>query len=102
MGYPQWDGMHMRKEDMIRLHALLFQMRRTFEATGLAQGKNYFSSYDALGVTPVSLHKDRRSHQHAIFLLGEALSAAAVEHVGAEAQLKNSLHFIHVARPDRL
>ncbi len=92
----------MRKEDMIRLHALLFQMRRTFEATGLASGKNYFASYDGLGVTPVSLHRDRRSHQQAIFLLGEALSAAAVEHVGSEAQLRNALHFMPQARMARL
>lgn len=92
----------MRKEDMIRLHALLFQMRRTFEATGLAEGKDYFVSYDSLGVTPVSLHKDRRSHQRAIFLLGEALSAAAVEHVGAEAQLRNALHFMPQPRGIRL
>ena len=97
-----WDGMHMRKEDMIRLHALLFQMRRTFEATGLAEGKNYFGQYDNLGVTPVSLHRDRRAHQQAIFLLGEALSAAAVEHVGAEAQLKNALHFLPVPKVARL
>ncbi|MHB8605518.1 MAG: UPF0058 family protein, partial [Thermoplasmatota archaeon] len=95
-------GMHMRKEDMIRLHALLFQMRRTFEATGLAGGKNYFGDYDSLGVTPVALHRDRRSHQTAIFLLGEALSKAAVEHVGGEAQLRNQLHFIHQPARARL
>jgi hypothetical protein len=94
--------MHMRKEDMIRLHALLFQMRRTFEATGLAEGRDYFDNYDSLGVTPVSLHKDRRSHQHAIFLLGEALSAAAVEHVGQDAQLRNTLNFLQQPKMARL
>jgi len=93
----------MRKEDMIRLHALLFQMRRTFEATDITKGKiDYFSAYDKLGVTPVSLHRDRRAHQLAIFLLGEALSKAAVEGVGDEADLRNPLHFIHQPRIDRL
>lgn len=93
----------MRKEDMIRLHALLFQMRRTFEATDITKGKlDYFSAYDRLGVTPVSLHRDRRAHQMAIFLLGEALSKAAVEGVGTEADLRNPLHFIHQPRIDRL
>ena len=36
----------MRKEDMIRLHALLFQMRRTFEATKITHGNEYFGAYD--------------------------------------------------------
>lgn len=92
----------MRKEDMIRLHALLFQMRRTFEATEITKGIEYFSAYDKLGVTPVSLHRDRRAHQMAIFLLGEALSKAAVEGVGTQADLKNMLHFIQQPRIDRL
>ena len=93
----------MRKEDMIRLHALLFQMRRTFEATEITEkGSDYFGAYDKLGVTPVSLHRDRRAHQMAIFLLGEALSKAAVEGVGTEADLKNPLHFIHQPRRELL
>jgi len=93
----------MRKEDMIRLHALLFQMRRTFEATQITpSGNEYFPAYDKLGVTPVSLHRDRRAHQMAIFLLGEALSKAAVEGVGNQADLRNPLHFIHQPRIDRL
>lgn len=93
----------MRKEDMIRLHALLFQMRRTFEATKITEAEDdYFGAYDRLGVTPVSLHRDRRAHQMAIFLLGEALSKAAVEGVGAEADLKNPLHFIHQPRREYL
>lgn len=94
--------MHMRKEDMIRLHALLFQMRRTFEAAKITHGVEYFGAYDKLGVTPVSLHRDRRAHQMAIFLLGEALSKAAVEGAGPEADLRNVLHFIHQPRVDRL
>jgi hypothetical protein len=92
----------MRKEDMIRLHALLFQMRRTFEATHITKDLDYFSAYDKLGVTPVSLHRDRRAHQMAIFLLGEALSKAAVEGVGNAADLKNPLHFIHQPRRELL
>jgi len=93
----------MRKEDMIRLHALLFQMRRTFEATQITEkGSDYFGAYDKLGVTPVSLHRDRRAHQMAIFLLGEALSKAAVEGVGNQADLKNPLHFIHQPRRELL
>ena len=92
----------MRKEDMIRLHALLFQMRRTFEATEITKGIEYFAAYDRLGVTPVSLHRDRRAHQMAIFLLGEALSKAAVEGVGTQADLRNALHFIQQPRIERL
>lgn len=85
----------MRKEDEIRLHALLFQMRRVVEATWITEGTNYFDSYDKLGVVPTSLHRDKRAHEMAIFLLGEGLSKAAVECVGVEANLKNMLHFIH-------
>ena len=92
----------MRKEDMIRLHALLFQMRRTFEATKIAVEPGMFDAYDKLGVTPVSLHRDRRAHQMAIFLLGEALSKAAVEGVGSQADLKNALHFIQQPRRELL
>gem|GEM_PF-4360556 len=77
-------------------------MRRTFEATGITTGTEYFTAYDKLGVTPVSLHRDRRAHQMAIFLLGEALSKAAVEGVGHEADLKNALHFIHQPRRELL
>lgn len=93
----------MRKEDMIRMHALLFQTRRFLEVTVL-KGKDHthFAAYDKLGVTPVSLHKDRRAHQMAIFLLGEAISAIMVEEAGAEADLKNKLHFIRDFRIDRL
>lgn len=88
----------MRKEDMIRLHALLFQMRTTFEEKGLAKSED-FGAYDRLGVTPVSLHRDRRTHQMAIFLLGESLSKAAV--LGSD-HLKHQLHFINQPRIERI
>ena len=93
----------MRKEDMIRLHALLFQMRRTFEAKGIGRpGVEYFVAYERLGVTPVSLHRDRRAHQMAIFLLGEALSKAAVDSGGGGDGLHNALHFIQQPKLARL
>jgi len=38
----------------------------------------------------------------AMLLLGEALSKAAVEGVGMEADLKNALHFIHQPRRELL
>ncbi|HVL47038.1 MAG TPA: UPF0058 family protein [Candidatus Thermoplasmatota archaeon] len=82
----------MRKQDLIRLHALLLQMRRTLEANGLATAKE-FATYDSLGVTPVHVYKDRRAHQQAVFTLGEALSHAAVSHAGPAAELRNTLHF---------
>lgn len=90
----------MRKEDIIRLHALLFQMRRSFEAAG--DVGSAFAAYDALKVTPVRLDKDRRAHTMAVFLLGEALSKLAVQRYGEAADLRTHLHFIQQPATARL
>lgn len=91
----------LSKDDMVRLHALLFQMRRAWEHT-IPNAGAYFEAYDKLGVSPVNLHKGRHQHREAIFLLGEALSKLVVEHVGKEASLTNQLHFIERRQAARL
>jgi hypothetical protein len=82
----------MNKEELIRLHALLLQMRKWVEANGLAEA-NRFESYDKLGISPVHVYRDRQSHKTAVFALGEALSSAAVDHRGTAVELKTRLHF---------
>lgn len=81
----------MHKEDIIRLHALLYQIMTVYVKKGMA-AKTDFEAYEKLGVTPLSLHRDRTSHRMAIFLLGEALSKASV--AISDNELKHELTFI--------
>lgn len=75
-------------------------MRRTFELLPDVVKPADFAAYDKLAVSPISLHRDRRSHTIAIFLLGEALSAVAVRNFGSDDGLKHVLRFIKKPRSD--
>ena len=63
----------MKKDDHLRMHALLYQVRVYLEDTHAAP-EGAFRIYDALGVQPHHVHRDRGSHYRAIGLLGETIS----------------------------
>jgi hypothetical protein len=88
----------VRKEDIIRLHALLFQLRCAME--GLTDAGDAFAAYDKLGILPTHIQQGKGAHQRAVFVLGEALSKVAVAS-SADPKLKHVLRFVP-APPARL
>lgn len=63
------------KTEIIRLHVDVYRLRRLIEQSGLVNG-DAFTEYDAHGVLPHHIHRDRAAHTRAIRLLSRGLHAA--------------------------
>ena len=63
----------MHKDELIQMHTLLCQLKNHFE---LAERDASFGEYERLGVTPLHVHRSKRDHKRAIFVLGKELAAA--------------------------
>lgn len=58
----------MRKKEYVHTHALLVEVTRYLSETG-DMPEDALSTYDALGVSPSSIHESKRSHHEAITAL---------------------------------
>lgn len=65
----------MIRQELIHLHALLFEARRSLEQAGDAPA-GAFASYDAQPIRPSHIHRDKAAHQEAITLLLIGFSAS--------------------------
>lgn len=65
----------LRKEDLVRVHALLVQVRHGLEKAALV-ASDAFREYDAYGITPLRVDASKSEHTRAVFLLGNAISNA--------------------------
>jgi len=63
----------MHKDELIHLHSLLVEIKEYFEEQESVEGE-LFKDYEALGTSPVHIHKSKSEHKHAIFVLGEELA----------------------------
>ena len=61
----------MHKDELIRLHARLSDIKDYFEASN---HELKFSEYYALKIDPSQIHKSKLEHKHAIFVLGAELA----------------------------
>lgn len=64
----------MKKEELVRLHTLLFQLKKYCDEKGLECD---FTKYNELKITPFQVHKSKEEHKHAIFVLVTALASMA-------------------------
>ncbi len=55
------------KEELVHLHLLLFQVKKTLEWFGIYN--EYFSAYDNLGISPVHIFRQKDEHREAIINL---------------------------------
>jgi len=63
----------MHKEELIKLHQMLFDVKGFLEA--LHPGLE-FSHYNALKITPSQAHTTKTEHKYAIFVLGMEIADA--------------------------
>ena len=57
----------MHKEELIRLHKIMAEIKDSFEED---DPENDFSGYNILKIDPSQVHKSKMEHKHAIFILG--------------------------------
>jgi hypothetical protein len=61
----------MQKSELLHLHLLMFHIRMYFEA--FTHDEIRTERYNALGVSPLHLHKDRKAHKDALLTLGSEI-----------------------------
>lgn len=74
----------MRKNELIHLHALLRTVADYLVASGDLD-PDVLATYEACGVTPMSLQAARPDHKAAVLLLGEALATGLRDATDADA-----------------
>lgn len=65
----------MRKADLLGIHRELHQIRQALVSAGVVE-EAAFNAYDQLGVTPLSLHRDRAAHERALAHLAVSIRRA--------------------------
>ncbi len=64
----------MRKEELVRLHELMSELKEYFEEKG-----GNFKEYEELRVEPSDLHRSKEEHKYAVFVLGKELAGSITE-----------------------
>ncbi|PKK85212.1 MAG: metal-binding protein [Thermoplasmata archaeon HGW-Thermoplasmata-1] len=70
----------MHKDELIQLHTLLVQLKGFLEQTGEADG--HFSDYDDLSISPHHIHKSKKEHKQAVFVLCQSIADTMGEITG--------------------
>lgn len=70
------------KEELVHLHLLLFQVKKAFESAGIKN--EFFYRYDAMGVLPLQIFKQKSEHKEAILNLCLGILKA----VGKDSEVK--------------
>ena len=61
----------MQKEELLHLHMLMVHIKKFYEST---TGESIDTSrYVGLEVSPVHIHKNKKSHKEALLVLGEEI-----------------------------
>ena len=61
----------MQKEELLHLHMLMVHIKKFYETT---TGESVDTSrYVGLEVSPVHIHKNKKSHKEALLILGEEI-----------------------------
>jgi hypothetical protein len=63
----------VQKEELIHLHTLMMQIKKCYES--VANDEIHSERYDSLGMSPLHIHKDKKSHKDAILTLGDEIVA---------------------------
>jgi hypothetical protein len=74
----------MKKEELIHLHMLLAQFKKYCEEEGLNCD---FSKYNNLNISPFQVHRSKKEHKQAIFVLGLELASMAAKNLKTKADM---------------
>jgi len=64
----------MQKDELIQLHSFLLQLKIHLEGMIENNGGKEFISYDKLNITPFQVHKSKREHKLAVFILSKGIA----------------------------
>lgn len=73
----------MQKEELLHLHMLMVHIRKYYENTTNEEIET--ERYNALDISPVHIHKDKKAHKDALLTLGDEI----ITHI-------NGHHPVHV------
>lgn len=79
----------MKKEELVRLHMLLAQVKRFCEEEDLECN---FSKYDELCISPLQVHRSKKEHKQAVFLLATELASMLRRDFHVEENVKLVIH----------
>lgn len=65
----------MHKEELIKLHDLMSEVKDYFEDANDTE----FDGYEDLDVGPVDIHESKSEHKHAIFVLGQEMAESMAD-----------------------
>ncbi|WP_319538382.1 UPF0058 family protein [uncultured Methanospirillum sp.] len=68
-------GDRVQKEELLHLHMLFVHVKKYYELTTSEEVPT--DQYDTLHISPVHIHKNKRSHKEAILVLGQEI----VDHI---------------------
>jgi len=68
----------MQKQEIIQFHTLFAQIKEELER--LFPDEEMFKEYMAFGVFPQHVHKSKKEHEKAVFILGEEIARAFSSH----------------------
>ena len=71
----------MQKEELIYIHSVLAQVKRHVQAELPAAD---FSGYEALRIQPAHVHRSKKDHMRAIFILSDEIARAIGPGAGRE------------------
>lgn len=63
----------MQKEELLHLHMLMVHIRKYYENTTNEEIET--ERYNALEISPVHIHKDKKAHKDALLTLGDEIVA---------------------------
>ncbi|HOJ95439.1 MAG TPA: UPF0058 family protein [Methanospirillum sp.] len=68
-------GDRVQKEELLHLHMLFIHVRKYYET--ITNEAIPTDRYNSLNITPVHIHKNKKSHKEAILILGQEI----VDHI---------------------
>jgi len=72
-------GREIQKDELIQIHAFLFQLRVHLENLVENNNTQAFLSYDKLNIVPHKVHKSKKEHKLAVFELSKGIAALLQE-----------------------
>lgn len=71
-------GDSVQKEELLHLHMLFIHIRKYYES--ITNEEIHTERYNTLKISPVHIHKNKKSHKEAILILGKEI----VDHISSK------------------
>lgn len=79
-------GDRVQKEELLHLHMLFIHVRKYYET--ITNEEIPTERYNSLHISPVHIHKNKKSHKEAILVLGQEI----VDHIGRKPAMLSFFH----------